>query len=83
MATRLERGPDQPSDWDADGSRSFAAASRAAMAAAAPDTQHVLTALPSRELAEIRPRTRQEYIRMLPTRTAPGFRRPNDAPADP
>ncbi|MEC8652556.1 MAG: PQQ-binding-like beta-propeller repeat protein, partial [Planctomycetota bacterium] len=80
MATRLERGPDQPSDWDADGSRSFAAASRAAMAAAAPHTQNVRTALPSRELAEIRPRTRQEYIRMLPTRTAPGFHRPTDAP---
>ena len=42
--------------------------------------QTTTLALPSRDALEIPPRSRQEYLRMLTTRTARGFYRPKDTP---
>lgn len=80
MATRLEATGDSPSDWEADGGQSFQSASRSAMAAAIKPPPRPVAALPASEMGRITPRTRQEYTRMLPTRTAPGFARPDDTP---
>jgi|GEM_PF-4190776 len=80
MAERLERDGETRSDWRDDEGMSFAAASRAAMSATSAATAKGVPTLPSSELAKIAPRTRQEYIRMLPTRVADGFSRPADAP---
>lgn len=77
---RLQRDGAAPSDWAADDGQSFAAASRAALAAAPASAAPPTTQVPAREVAQIRPRTRQEYVRMLPARTAPGFSPPQDAP---
>ena len=80
MADMLERYPDEPSDWREDGGRTFAAAARAALTALEAVAPAAATELPQRELARIAPRTRQEYIRMLPTRTGSGFQRLENTP---
>lgn len=80
MDARLRSDGSGASDWPADRGRSFADASAAALAAAAPTPPPAAIQVPAREVAKIRPRTRQEYVRMLPARTARGFARPADAP---
>ncbi|MFK7742350.1 MAG: PQQ-binding-like beta-propeller repeat protein [Planctomycetota bacterium] len=77
---------DEPSDWGPDDGMSFAKASAAALArklpaAAAEAGAGSSTAqIPTRELGIVRPRTRQEYVRLLETRIGSGFARPADAP---
>ena len=80
VAARLQGYGDAASDWSADGGATFADASAAALAASGPAPVAPSTALPSRDLARIKPRTRQEYIRMLPSRTARGFARLENTP---
>ena len=80
MDAYLQADGAQPSDWRADAGSTFAAASRAALAAAPSSPTGPSQELPAREVGQIRPRSRQEYVRMLPTRSARGFARPDDAP---
>lgn len=79
MLERITKLPASQSDWPADGNRSVQAAAREAIASH-PQPQATTLALPSRDALEIPPRSRQEYLRMLTTRTARGFYRPKDTP---
>jgi hypothetical protein len=80
VAAALAAATDEASDWPADAGASFADASRAALADAPATTPTLLAQLPAREVTKIQPRTRQEYVRVLPTRVAAGFARPANAP---
>jgi outer membrane protein assembly factor BamB len=80
MADLLDAHPDAPSDWQDDAGKSFAQAGRDALTAMTAMPAPPATQVPAREVAKIKPRTRQEYVRMLPTRTGRGFTRPEDAP---
>lgn len=79
MADRITRQPEAPSDWPADAGKSFADASRQAIAAAVlpPATG---PELPAADLLFVPPRSREEYLRMLTSRTGRGFARLDDTP---
>ena len=87
MAERIEAQADAASDWPADQGQSFAAASRAATKAALakaggerPRADEHGPDLPLTEQFTVAPRKRQEYLRMLNTRTGRGFTRMADTP---
>ena len=80
VAALLQSDGSEASDWPADAGATFADASSAALEANPPAPPPPRTELPARELARVTPRTRQEYIRMLPSRTGGGFARPADTP---
>ena len=80
VAERLDQAGDAPSNWQGDEGETFAEASRRALAASPPLPAARLYAVPRREISTITPRSRQEYIRMVPNRIADGFGRPADAP---
>ncbi|MFT4512458.1 MAG: outer membrane protein assembly factor BamB [Planctomycetota bacterium] len=79
MAERIRATPDAPSDWPNDAGSTFAEAADKAVASIKPNIV-VSTELPSVDALTVPPRIRQEYLRMLPTRTGRGFGRPNNTP---
>jgi len=79
MADRIKALPDAASDWPEDKGMTYIAAAEKAIAALPPIT-HVAPALPSHDVMQVPPRSRQEYLRMLPTRIGRGFPRPKDTP---
>lgn len=80
VADRLEQAGDAPSNWQGDEGATFAQASAAALAASPPPPTIQQCGVPRRQISTITPRTRQEYIRMVPNRIALGFARRADAP---
>lgn len=80
MGALLEAHQDAPSDWKGDDGKTFSEAGRLALAEMPALPAKKRTQLPARPVGKILPRTRQEYVRMLPTRTGRGFARPADTP---
>ncbi len=79
MAERIRSMPDEPSDWPADSGMSFAEAADNAIAAIKRPVA-TETEIPSVDVMTVPPRSRQEYLRMLPSRTGRGFDRPKNTP---
>lgn len=79
MVERLKRLPDAKSDWPEDNGATYIAAAQNAVAEL-PSITHVAPALPSHDVLQVPPRSRQEYLRMLTTRIGRGFHRPKDTP---
>lgn len=79
MADSIRSMPDAKSDWPADAGVTFAEAAAKAIADLQAPVVPV-TALPSVDALHVPPRTRQEYLRMLSTRTGRGFQRPENTP---
>ncbi len=79
MLERLSKLPETKSDWSADNGSTFLAAARQANSKQ-PQHQQIPLALPTHDVLEVPPRSPQEYLRMLTTRTGRGFHRPDDTP---
>lgn len=79
MAERIGAMPSAASDWPADAGSTFAEAANKAIAELKPAVA-TPTELPSVDALKVPTRSRQEYLRMLPTRTGRGFTRPENTP---
>ena len=79
MAERIRAMPNAASDWPADAGKSFAEAADQAIADLKTPVATAIE-LPSIDALTVPPRSRQEYLRMLATRTGRGFARPDDTP---
>lgn len=79
MAERIGTMPDAPSDWPADAGSTFTEAANQAIAGFQPPVT-TPTELPSVDVMIVPPRTPQEYLRMLDSRTGRGFARPENTP---